>query len=695
MQGDSQLRAVTGMEVAMKRRFLYKLYALMTAGCLVIAATGCRQTNEVIQETFAEGETTSKEGETAGTSGQETAAESIVNAEEMFTERDLDGTYEEADCRSIELGDGNVTITEEGIYLLSGTLEEGMVTVDASDSAKVQLVLNGVTISNSEGAAIYVKEADKVFITLAEGTSNILINGGSYTALDDNNIDAVIFAKSDLTINGMGSLYITAEAGHGVVSKDDLKITGGSINITAASHGLSGKDSVRIGGGSLTLTAGKDGIHSENADDTDKGFVYIADGKMNVDSKGDCISAGAYLQIDGGIFDLTAAEGAANKTVETGEDGEAVSTKGIKAVGQLIINGGSYLIDSQDDAVHSNSSLTVNDGEFSIETGDDGLHSDETTAVTGGTLEIITCYEGVEGKDVIISGGYLKITASDDGLNAAGGKDASGLGGMFGNRGGNGFGGSGGSVLISGGKIYINADGDGIDSNGTLTVTGGEIYVSGPVSAGNGALDYDGEGQITGGTVIAVGSIGMAMNFGDTSTQGSILINSVTGEAGTEIALKDAVGAVLASYTAEKSFGSVVVSCPELVPGDTYILSVGNNETEIVLDSLIYGSGSGMGGFGGGRGGFGGDKSGMGGFGGDMGGQDGRGNKQDGSRGAGPGEAPELPSGEAPEMPEGLEVPQGGDMPADGERPDMPQGGGMPEMSEGGEQPAAPQNNGN
>lgn len=639
----------------MRRGCLYRLCALAAVGCLAVTTAACGQTDEVIVETLAEGETASDNEKAAVESGQETAtvAESIAKTEEMFTERDLEGTYEENDCRKIELDSDSVTITEEGAYLLSGILEEGMVMVDAPDSAKVQLVLDGVTISNSEGAAIYVKEADKVFITLAEGAVNTLTNGGSYTVIDDNHIDAVIFAKSDLTINGTGSLNVVAKAGHGIVSKDDLKVTGGIITVTAASHGFSGKDSVRIAAGSLTLTTDKDGIHSENGDAEDKGFVYVADGNLTVDSRGDCISAGAYLQIDGGDFDLTAGEGSTNKSVESAEDGEAVSTKGIKATGQLIINGGIFQIDTQDDAVHSNSSLTVNDGKLSVATGDDGFHSDETTAITGGTLEISTCYEGVEGKNVIISGGYISLSASDDGLNAAGGKDASGFGGMFGNRGGNGFGGSGGSVLISGGQIYINADGDGIDSNGTLTVTGGETYVSGPLSGGNGALDYDGEGQITGGTVIAVGSVGMAMNFGETSTQGSILSNDVKGEAGTEIVLKDAVGAILAAYTAEKTFGSVVISCPGLMEGGTYTLCIDNDETEIVMDSLIYGSGLGMGGFGGGRGGFGGEKDGQGGFGGGKDGQGdfGGGKDSQGGRGGRPEGDWAPPQGEAPELP--------------------------------------------
>lgn len=394
----------------MKRRLLYKLCALASAGCLAAVTAGCGQADEIIQETLVGNDEVSAQT-AAGTEdmqGQAVsgASENLVNTEEMFTDRDLSSEYDEADCQEIRLDGDNVTVTEEGIYILSGTLENGMIIVDVPDSAKVQLVLDGVTVSNSEGAAIYVKEADKVFVTLAEGSVN-----------------------------------------------------------------------------------------------------------------------------------------------------------------------------------------------------------------------------------------------------------ASGFGGMFGNRGGNGFGGSGGSILISGGQLYINADGDGIDSNGTLTVSGGEVYVSGPISGDNGALDYDGEGQITGGIVVAVGSAGMAMNFGDTSTQGSILTNSVKGEAGTEIVLKDVVGATLVSYTAEKAFGSVVISCPGLTVGSTYTLSVGDSDTEIVMDSLIYGSGNGFGGFGGGRGGFGGDRENQGG-------------RPDGNRGAKQGEAPELP-----EMPEGMEKPRNGEMP---EMPEMPQNGEMP-----------------
>ena len=209
---------------------------------------------------------------------------------------------------------GNIiTITKEGTYVLSGALSEGQIVVDA-DSAKVQLVLDNADITCASSAAIYVKNADKTFITLAEGSENILMNTAEYEAIDDNNIDAVIFSKDDLTLNGKGTLTINSEYGHGIVSKDDLKLVGGTCNITAENHALSGKDSVRIAEGTYNLTSGKDGIHSENADDDEKGFVYIASGDFTIESTGDGIDASYVVQIDDGAFDITAGGGAENAT---------------------------------------------------------------------------------------------------------------------------------------------------------------------------------------------------------------------------------------------------------------------------------------------------------------------------------------------------------------------------------------------
>lgn len=254
------------------------------------------KTDETKADESETNETKADESETDGTK----ADESVTNETETASS-------------GVSISGNIITITKEGTYVLSGALSEGQIVVDA-DSAKVQLVLDNADITCASSAAIYVKNADKTFITLAEGSENILMNTAEYEAIDDNNIDAVIFSKDDLTLNGKGTLTINSEYGHGIVSKDDLKLVGGTYNITAENHALSGKDSVRIADGTYNLTSGKDGIHSENADDDEKGFVYIASGDFTIESIGDGIDASYVVQIDDGDFDITAGGGVENAT---------------------------------------------------------------------------------------------------------------------------------------------------------------------------------------------------------------------------------------------------------------------------------------------------------------------------------------------------------------------------------------------
>lgn len=256
-------------------------------------------------------ETQADESETDATKAGESETDATKVDESVTNET-------ETASSGVSISGNIITISKEGTYVLSGALSEGQIIVDA-DSAKVQLVLDNADITCASSAAIYVKNADKTFITLAEGSENILMNTAEYETIDDNNIDAVIFSKDDLTLNGKGTLTINSEYGHGIVSKDDLKLVGGTYNITAKNHALSGKDSVRIAAGTYNLTSGKDGIHSENADDDEKGFVYIASGDFTIESTGDGIDASYVVQIDDGDFDITAGGGAENATKTNNE----------------------------------------------------------------------------------------------------------------------------------------------------------------------------------------------------------------------------------------------------------------------------------------------------------------------------------------------------------------------------------------
>ena len=470
-------------------------------------------------------------------------------------------------------------------------------------------VFDGVDITSKTSAALYILEADKVFVTLADGTDNSLSNGGTFTAIDENNIDAAVFSKQDLTLNGSGSLTVTSPAGHGIVCKDDLVITGGSYTVNSSSHGLDANDSVRIADATLTIDAGKDAIHCENSEDASLGFIYIASGSINAEAEGDGIAAGAYMQIEGGNIELLVGGGAENgskassgnyggfmggghggmrpggnsQSTTTTED--TVSMKGLKAANSILISGGTFKIDSADDGVHSDVSIIINGGTFDIATGDDGIHAEEELTVTAGKINISESYEGLEALNIAVKGGDITLKASDDGLNAAGGTDQSGTtggrDGMFGGgKGGMGGMSSGnGTIVISGGNLYINASGDGIDANGTLEISGGYTVVVGPTQGDTATLDYDKSAVITGGTFIGTGASGMAQSFSD-SKQGVVAVSVGNQSAGTTIILKDAKGNEIINYAPELSFAVVILSSPDIVKGDTYSITVGSQSGE-------------------------------------------------------------------------------------------------------------------
>ena len=579
--------------------------------------------------------------------------ESTIDTE--FTDREKSGSYKASEAVKITLNkttatvsgsgvkaDGStITITEEGVYIVSGTLEDGQIIVDASDSDKVQIVLDGVHINCKTNAAIYVREADKVFITLAENSSNTLGGGNEYTQIDDNTVDGVIFSKSNLVCNGTGSLTIEADYKHGIVSKDDLVITGGTYKIAAADNGITAKDQIKILNGSFDIDAANSAVKAKNTDDAELGNIYIA----------------------GGIF-----------TIEAEQDG-----------------------------FHATGSIVVDDGTITVNSGDDGFHAELDTVIHGGTILVEKSNEGLEGKRVVVNGGDITINASDDGINAANsgddganaansgdggvnaansgddganatnpGANAAGSGDDDSNAassnndssaavnsgddssisgaadgkeppqmppdtengsdmqpsqdfdpenapsGGNapqnfdpgnapsdgdapqmmqrGPGGGGNSELyikITGGTLTVSADGDGLDSNGGLLVTGGTTIVYGPTSDGDSALDYDGSAIVSGGILAAIGSAGMVESFDEASTQPVITYYCTeTQSADTTITLTDSDGSALFTVTPEKAYASIVLTCPEMKLDATYTLAAGTDNEEITLTDIITTAGT-------------------------------------------------------------------------------------------------------
>jgi hypothetical protein len=522
-----------------------------------------------------------------------------------------------------------VTITAAGTFQLSGSLDDGQVIVDTADQDSVVLLLNGVDIQSAIGSAIYVRNAEKTVITLVAGTENQVSDPATYTmdALDSE-ADGAIFSHDDLTINGSGSLAVYGNYNHGIVSQDDLKITGGNIRIESVNDGLRGRDSISILDGLIQIQAGGDGMQSNNDEDAERGNILIEGGTIEITAALDGIQAESRLTISAGDLTVTAGGGApASIASEQGwPNGSAanestISTKGLKAGVDVTITGGTIEVNSLDDAVHSNDSMTINGGTLNVATGDDGFHADTTLTILSGDVTVTRSYEGIESAAIEIQGGDIHVTASDDGVN---GSDGTG-GGMGGGQPGlGGFETGGASLTISGGYLVVDALGDGLDVNGPITMSDGVVLVVGPVSNGNGALDYLGEFNISGGLLVAVGSSGMAEAPSQSSSQLVYMHNfTSTQPAGTLIRLTTNAGQDVLTFEPWREFSSVVISSPDLQSGESYTLYTGGESTgsnqdglysggestagfsiiSFTISSVVTMTGSAAGGFGGGPGG--------------------------------------------------------------------------------------------
>lgn len=557
---------------------------------------------------------------------------------------------------SVRIDGQTVTITQAGTYQIAGTLDDGALIVESGENAKITLVLGGVSIKNSTGAAIQIATADDVTIELAEGTTNVLQSGEKVdiaTATESEEASGgALQSKADLKIKGKGSLTVLGYLNNGIHCTKDLKIKNGNISVTALRHGIKGKNSVTVSGGMVTVTSGKDGITSDETENEEKGFVTIEDGEIIITSAGDGVSAETTLTVTGGVISIISGGGSANAQQKTdnmhdwwdfdnsASDDDSVSCKGLKAGKAMMISGGSITIDAQDDALHTDGDMTISGGECILSTGDDGAHAALSLTVLDGKITVLTSYEGLEANQITLAGGELDITASDDGINANGGSDGfsggrGGMGGSFGGRrndtnnhsgdmtppDGNAPSGNPPTMpgqdaadstttddtidkqpvlLITGGKITVNADGDGLDSNGNLRVEGGDITVNGPSNGGNGAIDIGtengGAGFIAGGTLIALGTSSMAENFGSTSTQCAFLVTMNSFGAGETITITDSQGNVLYTGVTVKSANSVVFSSADLVVGETYTVTIGSTSATVTQSSTVVGSTNGFGG---------------------------------------------------------------------------------------------------
>lgn len=653
-------------------------FAAMATGCSGSKSENSDSSSEFTSETGSAAEDAPKSDGSAvkdGSKQPELLSNAGDRYRELFSERDLSQEYGEITAeiafngnKAEITGSGAsaeasvVTVTQDGVYRVTGSTSDGQIIVNAP-KAKVQLVLDNADIAKSDASAIYIADADKTFITLAPDSVNSLSDGKNYYYPDDsvNEPDAAVYSEDSLTINGTGALTVCGNYKDGIRSKDDIVITGGILDITAVSDGIKGKDYVAAAGGSITVSAGQDGIKSTNKTDESMGFIYICGGNFNITAAQDGIQAETVFTAEDGVFNIVAGGGNENSTKTHNDDfgamgrgrgfkdfgempegfepgempkmnfdndiaftannaasenntAESVSTKGIKGASEINISGGTFTVDSADDAIHSNGSVNITGGVLELSTGEKGIHGDKLAEISGGAVKVLTSYEGIEAAVISIAGGDLEINASDDGFNASDGKTSQDGMGTYS---------EGVQLNISGGFVYINADGDGLDSNGDLTISGGTVLVDGPVNGGNGALDGNNEIIVDDGLLIAAGSSQMAELPGSGSSQNSVGANIGSCAGGTLVTLADSSGQEILSYAPSKNFEHIVISSPDIKTGESYTLYTGGssdskenyglyetggyqNDGEaagsFTADTVVSTIGEqGMGGFGGGR----------------------------------------------------------------------------------------------
>ena len=666
------------------------------AGATTVSESEKAEAAAEVQETLSDTSATEYISETVTVSE---AQQVTATDEEGAVNIDLSALTADNAPTGTEYKKNVLSIKAAGTYVLTGTLN-GAVEVAKNVAGTVRIVLAGATITTLDSqdcAAIVFKESSELrILTIADGSVNYVSDSVGDTGEDPD--DAAIAAKkSSLTINGSGTLNVTAvgEDAGGIKVKKELTILSATINVTAVKNGIKADNLILIKDATLSVTAGNDGIKTDIEPETDEealayaadptaGYIYIENSTITVTASDDGIAANSCLYIANGDDDtitVTTNGGAPTTVTERSSDeadGKALKVGGIVLEDKegnetdypatheknyaLVITGGKFDLNSNDDAIHSKGNVLITGGTFTITTGDDGVHAEYLTKIAGGNITVSKCYEGVEGAAVEITGGTVNVTAVDDGVNAA---NADLKNYTY-------------YIVITGGDVTINCSGDGIDSNGKLLISGGTVTVFGPENGGNSALDSESGTTISGGTVIATCREAMDP-IG--ATQYMVVAN-VSVPAGTTVTLKNASGETVATFVAPKSCANITISTPQITSG-TYTLTYGNNSVSLTATTGTSG------GMGGGPGGMGGQPGGMGGRGGN------RGIAPSGPDGEMPenGNAPAFPSGEMPEgstppeLPSG-EAPTGGNPPMGpfgfgGEMGEPPQGGMTPPTESG------------
>lgn len=593
---------------------LKKLSAVVTA-ILMLSFTGCNKSAD--SSSVSEADSSSSQSITADTVANSSEAEPNSTTDtnsEYFDADDLDTSFDNPDAEIVlsgsnadikgngaDFADRKISITSGGTYVFSGTLDDGQIYVSTKE--KVHIVLNGVNISCSDSSPVFIEDSDNAVITVCGENSLTDSANYVYETADENEPDAVIYSKDDLSVNGSGTLNLTANYNEGLASKNDLRISGITLNVTSVGNSVKGKDSLAVMDAVITADSQSDGLKSSNAEETDKGYIAIESGEFNITAAQDAVQAETDLIVNGGTFNIKTGSGAGETVISDNQmfggrggmiaEGNANQTedseKGLKAGRSLIINDGNITANCSDDTLHSNETAEINGGTLNLSSGDDGIHAGSQLDINSGEITILKSYEGIESTVININDGTIHLTASDDGFNASEGSSDTDTAAQFGGGMGGGFGDvSENCVLnINGGYIYVDAGGDGLDSNGVMNINGGTTLVDGPVNDGNGALDSGTEINVNGGILIAAGSSGMAETPSDTSTQYSISIGfEQSQEACSLVNIQDESGNSIITYSPSKTYSSVIISTPEIKQDGTYSVYYGGSCSGTETDGL-------------------------------------------------------------------------------------------------------------
>jgi hypothetical protein len=568
-----------------------------TIACVLLSITASCQSYSVIPNTITStsNNTTTTENKVVSSTEYKNDIANALSENDKEHESSDDYNFEQSNSTLIALngssisvtGNGavvngsKVTINSSGTYSISGNLTDGQILVDAKEEDTIKIILNGINISNSNTSPFYISKSKKTILMLADSKENIITDSKTYIFpnKDEDEPNASLFSKSDLTIFGKGSLTVNGNYNDAIASKDGLIIKSGNITVNALDDAIRGKDYIVIKDANLKIDSKGDALKSDNDEDKTKGYISIESGNINITSAKDAITAKTDVLIKNGAFTISSGGGSSIKP------NEETSSKGIKGLVNTIIDNGTFNLDSSDDTIHSNNNVVINGGTLNLSSGDDAIHSDEKILINNGTIDIKKSYEGIESKSITINSGNIHLISSDDGINGADGSATQEMG-MGRPRGGAG-GSSNVFLYINGGYLFVNANGDGLDSNGSVEMKGGTVIVDGPIANNNGAIDYDGSFKITGGFLLAAGSSRMAQIPDINSTQNSTLItfSSVQNEK-TLVHLQDSKGNTIFSYSPSKKYQSIAFSSPELKKDESYDIFLGGTSTGSLLDGL-------------------------------------------------------------------------------------------------------------